>query len=173
MITYAAIAMIAVPASGYLARWWQQALAAVVLGALLARRLAALVGVGRYGHCCPLRGVGAHQRMVPVALRMGGTGPGIPDLHHRARHGVPVLHGICVEQAGARGPDAGAGVHAAHSCWLKKQLLMAVFYAIYTPLPPMTALASMGQFSLEAAGARAVHGTVLEVCVHGQEPIAG
>lgn len=34
---------------------------------------------------------------------------------------------------------------------LKKQLLMALFYAIYTPLPFGAALLSMGQFSLEAA----------------------
>lgn len=34
---------------------------------------------------------------------------------------------------------------------LKKPLLAAVFYAIYMPLPPMTALASMGQFTLEVA----------------------
>lgn len=34
---------------------------------------------------------------------------------------------------------------------LKKQLFMAFFYAIYAPLPFVSALASMGQFSLEAA----------------------
>lgn len=33
---------------------------------------------------------------------------------------------------------------------LKKQLLMAFLYAIYAPVPAGTALASMGQFSLEA-----------------------
>ncbi|MET3551243.1 MULTISPECIES: hypothetical protein [Burkholderia] len=34
---------------------------------------------------------------------------------------------------------------------LKKQLLMAYVYAIYAPMPAWTALASMGQFTLEAA----------------------
>jgi hypothetical protein len=150
IVLYAAIAVIAVPASACLPRWWQQGLGAAVLGVLLSFALPQLSAwvdtavVGRFVDWAPAGGwcqlPYGWEVLIPAYLTFF-VEPAVACL-------------LCMAYA-SRGLSGGPWVRAL--CFmllilaLKKQLLTAALYAIYTQLPPMTALASMGQFSLEAA----------------------
>jgi hypothetical protein len=150
VVPYAVIAVIAVPASAYLHKWWQQALGAALLGLLLSFALPPFSAwidtaiVARFADWAPTEG----WCQLPY-----GWDVLIPAyLTFIVEPAVACLFCMAYASRGLNGrPWVRAVMFMLLILALKRQLLTAIFYTIYTPLPPMTALGSMGQFSLEAA----------------------
>ncbi|ANN66563.1 hypothetical protein BAU06_09875 [Bordetella bronchialis] len=147
---YAVVALVASGAGPRLAHGWQRGVGAAVLGLALALAMPSLSAwldsavVVRFQDWAPTEG----WCQLPYGWKVV-----LPAyLTFIAEPALACL--FCMACAAPALPAKGLARPMAFMLMilaLKKQLLMAVFYAVYSSMPALTALASMGQFSLEFA----------------------
>jgi hypothetical protein len=149
ILVFAVTAAAAAAASQRLSPGWRQGVAAVVLGLLLSFAVGPLMSWFEQVVMTPLAGWGPTGGWCQLPYGMNVL---LPAYLTFAEPALACL--FCMAFVVERLPAHGALRPLAFVLLilaLKKQLLMSFFYAIYAPIPAMTALASMGQFSLEAA----------------------
>jgi hypothetical protein len=149
VLAFAVTAAAAAVASRCLSAGWRQGVAAVALGLLLSFAVGPLMSWLQQVVMTPLAGWGPTGGWCRLPYGMNVL---VPAYLTFAEPALACL--FCMAFVANRLPADGALRPLGFVLLilaLKKQLLMSFFYAIYAPIPAMTALASMGQFSLEAA----------------------